>query len=94
MSPPTLSISLPTTPRSTRAAQRTNSLVVTGLPLAFFHPVILDVLRTHFSSYGEIYAWAPIRAFARVILVYYAEDDAESAKLGSDGLSFDKTSET
>ncbi|KAI5118333.1 hypothetical protein M0805_006615 [Coniferiporia weirii] len=84
-STPPLSISIPST-------IRTNSLVVTGLSPAFFHPTVLQALRNHFAVYGEIYAWAPIRAFARVILVYYAEDAAESAKLGSDGLQIDATS--
>ena len=62
------------------------------MPPSFFHPGVLDALRSYFATFGDIYAWAPIRSFARVILVYYDEDDAESAKLGSDGLKIDATS--
>ncbi|THH08697.1 hypothetical protein EW145_g2517 [Phellinidium pouzarii] len=89
------SISVPPTPPLSDTpppVTHTNSLVVTGLSHAFFHPLVLDALRSHFSLYGEIYAWAPIRAFSRVILVYYNESDAENAKLSSDGLMIDATS--
>ncbi|KAH8114220.1 Calcipressin [Phellopilus nigrolimitatus] len=93
----TLMISPPPTPplsNTPPVGQRTNSLVVTGLTPAFFHPLVLDVLREHFAAYGEVYAWAPVRAFARVILVFYSDDDAESAKLGSDGLTIEATSDS
>lgn len=71
---------------------RTNSLVITGLPPAFFHPNALEALRSVFEGFGEVYAWAPIRSFSRVLIVYYNEDDAESAKSGADGLHIDATS--
>ncbi|KAL5490648.1 hypothetical protein ACEPAI_5482 [Sanghuangporus weigelae] len=90
-----LSISVPTTPPLSNGGSvttRTNSLVVAHLPPTFFHPSVLEALRSYFAVYGEIYAWAPIRSFARVILVYYSEDDAENAKLGSDGLRIEATS--
>ena len=45
-----------------------------------------------FEGFGEVYAWAPIRSFSRVLIVYYNEGDAESAKSGADGLHIDATS--
>ena len=47
---------------------------------------MLDTLRRHFGTYGPIYAWAPLKSFARIILVYYSEDDAEQAKDACDRL--------
>ncbi|EJD06250.1 Calcipressin [Fomitiporia mediterranea MF3/22] len=88
-------ISVPSTPplsTSASTSSRTNSLVVASLPVAFFHPTVLDALRSYFASFGEIYAWAPIRSFARVILVYYSEDDAENAKAGANGVRLEATS--
>ncbi|OCH88250.1 Calcipressin [Obba rivulosa] len=70
---------LPELSDSESTPQRTNSLIV-KIPPEFFHPAILDRLRDHFATYGTIYAWAPIKAFARVVLVYYLEDAAERAK--------------
>lgn len=89
-----LLVSVPSTPPLSHSTppQRTNSLVVTGLPSVFFHPVVIQALREYFATFGEIYAWAPIRAFARVILVYHSESDAEKAKLSADGLTVEATS--
>lgn len=64
--------------------QHTNTLVITQLPAAFFAPVVLDALRDHFATYGPIYAWAPLRSFYRIIVVYHSEDDAEHAKESCD----------
>jgi calcipressin-2 len=72
------------------SAQRTNTLVVTQLPREFFdHIEILDALRDHFAAFGPLHSWAPIRAFNRAILVYYAIEDAERVKLHCDGLALD-----
>ncbi|KAH9948125.1 Calcipressin [Amylocystis lapponica] len=79
-SSPALSLSATLTP------PHTNTLVITQLPPAFFEPLALDALRNHFELYGPIYAWAPLKGFARIILVYYSEDDAEHAKLSCDCL--------
>ncbi|KAI0792641.1 Calcipressin [Abortiporus biennis] len=87
-----LHISVPSTPPELVESSiptspvRTNTLVVTQLPPPFFEPVVLDALRDHFASYGEIHTWAPLKAFARAILVYYSEDDAELAKESCDSL--------
>jgi hypothetical protein len=62
------------------------------LPKSFFEPqqkAVLDALREHFTTYGPLYTWAPIKSFARVFVVYYSEADAERAKIGSDGVSVD-----
>ena len=96
---PELAVAIPTSsssqssPSST-SPQTTNTLVVTSLPPPFFHPLVLEALRDHFASYGEIYAWAPLRAFARVILVFKDDADAEMAKAHCDGLTIEATSET
>jgi hypothetical protein len=77
------SISLPSSrfpPSPTRYPQRTNTVTVTSLPKSFFHPLVLDVLRSHFAVYGEINRWIPLQGFGRIIIVYEVEESAESAK--------------
>ncbi|KAF8644954.1 hypothetical protein AX16_008169 [Volvariella volvacea WC 439] len=64
--------------------QRTNTLAITSLPKSFFHPTILDVLKQHFLGFGEINQWVCLPGFGRIIVVYYDEECAESAKLASD----------
>ena len=81
-SPPSLTMSSPPSP------QRTNTLVITNLPPHFFEPLVQDALRSHFSLYGPLHTWAPLRGFARVIMVYYSEEDAEMAKESNDGIIF------
>ena len=81
----------PTTPEHSK---RTNTLVLTPLPAPFFHPRVMDALRDHFASHGTIRAWAPLRTFARVIIVYESEDSADEAKAHGDGLQIDATPET
>ncbi|PCH38566.1 Calcipressin [Wolfiporia cocos MD-104 SS10] len=79
--PPSLtSNSGPPTPR------RTNTLVITQLPPSFFEPSVLETLHSHFATYGPLYAWAPLKSFARIMVVYYSGDDAEHAKEGCDQL--------
>lgn len=95
---PKLSTSLPPTPPSMsspqeKTPQSTNTLVVTGMPPSFFHPLVLDALRGHFASHGEIFAWAPITAFGRIIIVYHQEEAAECAKLECDGFTVETTSQ-
>ncbi|KAI8974272.1 Calcipressin [Trametes punicea] len=79
-SPPSLTTSSPASPH------RTNTLVITRLPPAFFAPVVQQALRSHFETYGPLHTWAPIKGLARVIMVYYSEEDAETAKESNDGL--------
>ncbi|KAF9533616.1 calcineurin-binding protein [Crepidotus variabilis] len=62
----------------------TNTLAVTSLPRPFFQPQILDALRDHFGSFGEINQWVPLQGFARIIIVYEKSQHAEVAKMHSD----------
>ncbi|KAG5352653.1 hypothetical protein E4T56_gene9872 [Termitomyces sp. T112] len=90
----TFSISLPASRQSSPAAeypQRTNTVAVTQVPKEFFHPVLLDVLRDHFGSYGEINRWAPLPGFGRIIVVYRFEDNAESAKQHCDRITVQRS---
>ena len=64
----------------------TNTLVLASLPPSFFHPLILGALRDHFSHYGQLHTFAPIRAFGRAIIVYYENRSAEEGKLSLDGI--------
>jgi calcipressin-2 len=89
-SSPTLVASTP----ATEPSKRTNTLVLTQLPLPFFHPRVMDALRNHFESHGKIRAWAPLQSFARVIVVYESEDSADGAKTYCDGLEVGATPET
>jgi len=81
-------------PTATEDSMRTNTVVLTPLPAPFFHPRIMDALRGHFASHGKIRAWAPLRTFSRVIIVYESEDSADEAKTHSDGLHIDASPET
>ena len=85
--PPSLTMSSPTSPH------RTNTLVITRLPPHFFEPIIQEALKSHFATYGPLHTWAPIRGFARVIMVYFSEEDAEMAKESNDGLVFGEMDE-
>ena len=73
---------------SSPVSPRTNTLVVTRLPTHFFEPIVQDALRSYFSTYGPLHTWAPLRGFARVLMVYFSEEDAEIAKECNDGLVF------
>ncbi|EIN07932.1 Calcipressin [Punctularia strigosozonata HHB-11173 SS5] len=77
---------------SPQQPRRTNTVIVTQIPQEFFQSEIIHVLRTHFESYGPLHAFAPLRSFARAILVYYSEDDAEMVKQLCDGVTIEQTS--
>lgn len=81
-------------PPAAETSKHTNTLVLTQLPTPFFHPRVMDALRDHFASHGTIRAWAPLRTFARVVVVYKSEDSANEAKTLCDGLQIDATPET
>lgn len=66
--------------------QPTNTLILTSLPIEFFHPTILDPLKAHFESYGDLHTWAPLKSFGRVIVVFWSVDDAERLRKECDGL--------
>ena len=91
-SPTGLSIAMPSTPPLTMSSTtpiRTNSLVIASLPNTFFIPDVLDALRSYFESFGELYAWAPLKSFSRIVLVFYEDEHAENAKLSTDGLTLE-----
>lgn len=48
--------------------------------------MIQEAFKSHFSTYGPLHTWAPIKGFARVIMVYFSEEDAEMAKESNDGI--------
>jgi hypothetical protein len=54
----------------------------------------MDALHNHFASHGKIRAWAPLKTFSRVVVVYESEDSADEAKSYCDGLEIDATPET
>ena len=84
---PSLTMSSPVSP------QRTNTLVITRLPPHFFEHIVQQALKSHFSTYGPLHTWAPIKGLARVIMVYFSEEDAEMAKESNDGLVFGETTD-
>lgn len=71
------------------AAERTNTLALLLPHLALFETPIQALLKEHYSQYGEIVHWAPVKGFGRVIVVYRSEDDALQAKLKGDRLKLD-----
>jgi hypothetical protein len=86
-----VSLEIDTTASLQSESTRTNTLVLASIPVSFFEPIVLDALRSHFASYGEIYAWAPLKAFGRAIIVYYDEEAADLAKESCDCLFVDAT---
>jgi hypothetical protein len=76
-------------PPSPPASEPTNTLAVTSLPRSFFEPVIMNMLRDHFASYGEINQWVPLPGFGRIIIVYESEHDAETVKRHCDPIVLD-----
>lgn len=71
--------------------QRTNTLAITSLPKSFFHPLVLGILRQHFATYGRINQWVPLAGFGRILVVFHAEDDAETAKRQCDPIIVEST---
>lgn len=61
------------------------------MPVSFFNPLILEALRAHFEAFGDIHTWAPLKAFSRVLVIYYDEEAAELAKESCDSLFVDAT---
>ncbi|KAJ7144940.1 Calcipressin [Mycena crocata] len=86
-----ISLPTPASPTSPNDIQRTNTLAVTSLPKEFFQPLLLDVLRKHFATFGQINRWVPLPGFGRIIVVYTLEDDAETAKIHSDPIVLEQT---
>jgi hypothetical protein len=78
-------------PPAPASSDPTNTLAVTSLPRSFFDPVIMDMLRDHFASYGEINQWVPLPGFGRIIIVYESEHCAETVKRQSDPIVVEGT---
>ena len=80
-------------PPSPPPSEPTNTLAVTSVPKYFFEPYILNLLRAHFTSYGEINQWIPLPGFGRIIIVYESEHHAEAVKLQCDLIVVESTPE-
>ncbi|EAU81995.1 calcineurin-binding protein [Coprinopsis cinerea okayama7 len=89
----TVQLSLRQSPPSTPPSESTNTVAITSLPRSFFDSLILDLLYTHFSHYGEINQWVPLPGFGRIIVVYEHDQAAEAAKLHCDTIVLQATSE-
>jgi len=76
---------------SSLSQTRTNTVIITGLPQQFFHPLVLNTLKACFAAYGPIHSWVPLKNFYRTIVVYYHDDDAEAAKQEYDGYVIEAT---
>lgn len=75
----------PSSSRSPSPKERTNTLVVASLPVPFFHPAVLRVIRGYFARFGDLYSFAPIPSFKRIVIVFWDENAAEEAKLTLNG---------
>lgn len=69
--------------------ERTNTLALLLPHLALFEGPSLRLLKEHYSSFGNIAHWAPVKGFGRVIIVYETEDEAAYAKEEGDRLFLD-----
>jgi hypothetical protein len=67
----------------------TNTLALLLPHLALFSPPSLRLLRDHYSQFGTIAHWAPVKGFGRVIIVYETEEEAAIAKKEGDRLYLD-----
>ncbi|KAF7298411.1 hypothetical protein MKEN_01365900 [Mycena kentingensis (nom. inval.)] len=87
-------ISLPSTsPTTPNGVQATNTLAITSIPKESFEQKVLDVLHSHFASYGEINRWMPLPSFSRVLVTYTMDEAAEDAKVKSDPIVLEKTND-
>jgi hypothetical protein len=76
-------------PPSPPPDEKTNTLAVTSLPRSFFNSLILNMLRDHFATFGEINQWVPLQGFGRIIIVYESAHHAETAKQCCDPIELD-----
>ncbi|KAJ7510285.1 Calcipressin-domain-containing protein [Mycena galericulata] len=86
-----VSLSGHASPAPSNDIEATNTLAITSVPKDFFQPLLLDVLRNHFATYGHINRWIPLPGFSRIIIVYTREDDAETAKIHCDPIVLEQT---
>jgi len=67
----------------------TNTLALLLPHLALFEGPQLRLLKEHYSQFGNIVHWAPVKGFGRVIIVYATDDEAALAKKKGDRLFLD-----
>ena len=41
---------------------------------------MVSILERHFQLFGRVHSWAPLPNFGRIMVVYYADADAERAR--------------
>jgi hypothetical protein len=76
-------------PLDSETEEATNTLALLLPHISLFAPAILALLREHYSIYGPLAHWAPVKGFGRVILVYENDEDAARAKREGDWLKLD-----
>jgi calcipressin-2 len=69
--------------------EKTNTLALLLPHLALFEGPQLRLLKEHYSQFGQIVHWAPVRGFGRVIIVYATDEEAGTAKREGDRLFLD-----
>lgn len=76
-------------PPGSKTPERTNTLALLLPHLSLFQPPSLRLLKEHYSSFGHIVHWAPVKGFGRVIIVYSTDEEAAHAKKEGDRLFLD-----
>jgi len=69
--------------------EQTNTLALLLPHLALFEGPQLRLLKEHYSQFGNIVHWAPVKGFGRVIIVYATDEEAAIAKSEGDRLFLD-----
>jgi len=69
--------------------EQTNTLALLLPHLALFEGPQLRLLKEHYSQFGNIVHWAPVKGFGRVIIVYATDEEAAVAKKEGDRLFLD-----
>jgi hypothetical protein len=69
--------------------EQTNTLALLLPHLALFESPQLRLLKEHYSQFGNIVHWAPVKGFGRVIIVYATDEEAALAKKEGDRLFLD-----
>jgi hypothetical protein len=69
--------------------EQTNTLALLLPHLALFEGPQLRLLKEHYSQFGNIVHWAPVKGFGRVIIVYATDEEAALAKKEGDRLFLD-----
>ncbi|KAH9814137.1 Calcipressin-domain-containing protein [Melampsora americana] len=61
----------------------TNTLIITSLPSAFYHPSFQTSLRAHFASYGPLAAWISLASLGRILVVYHATSSSDDGSISA-----------